>query len=343
MSDQALYRITVDGLDVSERFHQLLTALRVHLAAESVSDSAEIELDDARGRIALPRAGAFMAISLGWRSSGIAPVFEGTVDDLRSRGTRGGGTVLNITAKSADTTGKGKQALQKHWDDKTLGEVMQEAGKLAGFSVRVDQALASIRRAWWGMQAESFFHFGHRIAREVGGIFKVADNTAILARRNAGLSLGGAVLSAVTAERGRNLIGWDISPLLGRPRYRTIIARFYDMTAAKWKEEKVQVGDMPFGDAENTTRFTEADQDEAKRAGESGREATDRNTGEGSVTIDGDPAATPEGLCIVNGTRPGIDGAYRIDAVDHELSRDNGFTTTLSLKQPQGSVGSDAR
>ena len=34
---------------------------------------------------------------------------------------------------------------------------------------------------------------------------------------------------------------------------------------------------------------------------------------------------------------------YRIDAVDHELSRDNGFTTTMSLKQPQGSGGSDAR
>ena len=56
-----------------------------------------------------------------------------------------------------------------------------------------------------------------------------------------------------------------------------------------------------------------------------------RNKGEGSITIDGDPATTPEGLCIVNGTRPGIGGAYRIDAVDHELSRDNGFTTTPTI------------
>lgn len=194
---------------MSERFQPLLTNLRVHLAAESVSDTAEIELDDTNGRIALPRASAFMAIALGWRSSGIAPVFEGTVDDLRSRGTRGGGSTLAITAKSADTTGKGKQAQQKHWDDKSLGDVMQEAGRLAGYSVRVDPSLASIKRAWWGMQAESYFHFGHRIARETGGIFKVFGKTAILAKRNGGLSLGGAVLSSVTAESGRNLITWD--------------------------------------------------------------------------------------------------------------------------------------
>jgi len=67
MSDQALYRITVDGLDVSEQFHPLLINLRVHLAAERVSDTAEIELDDTNGRIALPRDGAFMTIALGWR------------------------------------------------------------------------------------------------------------------------------------------------------------------------------------------------------------------------------------------------------------------------------------
>lgn len=343
MSDQALYRITVDGHDVSERFHPILISLRVHLAAERVSDTAEIELDDANGRIALPRDGAFMAISLGWRSSGLALVFEGTVDDVRSRGARGAGRTLTITAKSADTRGQGKQNQEKHWDKKKLGEVMQDAGRLAGFEVMVDPSLAAIEREWWGMQAESFFHFGHRLARETSGVFKVFGKRAILAKRNGGLSVSGATLSSVVAASGRNLINWDLSPVVGRPRYKSVIARWYDMKAGKWRREKIEIGDQSSAPAENTTRFTEADQDEAKGSGENAKEATDRNKGEGSVLIDGDPGATPEGLCIVSGARPGIDGAYRIDTVDHDLSRANGFTTTLSLKQPHDGAGQDDR
>jgi len=270
-------------------------------------------------------------------------VFEGTVDDVKSRGARGAGRTLSISAKSADTKGQGKQNQEKHWDKKKLGEVMEYAGKLAGFEVKVDPSLAAIEREWWGMQAESFFHFGHRIAREIGGVFKVVGKRAILAKRNRGVSMGGAVLSSVVAAWGRNLINWDLSPVVGRPRYKSVIARWYDMKAGKWKREKVEIGDQSSAPAENTTRFTEADQDEARRSGENAKEATDRNKGEGSVLIYGDPGATPEGLCIVKGARPGIDGAYRIDAVDHELSRANGFTTTLSLKQPHDGAGQDNR
>jgi hypothetical protein len=59
--------------------------------------------------------------------------------------------------------------------------------------------------------------------------------------------------------------------------------------------------------------------------------------------IEGDPAAIPDGLCIITGTRPGVDGAYRIEAVTHTLTRAGGFVTTLELKQPQQGAGTDAR
>jgi phage protein D len=253
MSEQALYQIVVDGIDASERFHPILINLRVHLAAESVSDTAEIELDDTNGRIALPRDGAFVAIALGWRDSGISPVFEGTVDDIKSRGARGAGRTLNITAKSADTKGKGKgkHNQERYWDKKKLSEVMQEAGKEAGFTVKVDDALGSIERDWWGMSAESFYHFGHRIAREVGGVFKIYGKRALLVKRNSGLSVSGLGLSSVIARAGGNLINWDISPTVARPRYQSVIARRYDMKAPKWEQEKVEIGGIagtaPFG------------------------------------------------------------------------------------------------
>jgi hypothetical protein len=56
------------------------------------------------------------------------------------------------------------------------------------------------------MTVESFLHFGHRIARDVVGTFKIFGRRAILAKRNAGLSVSGATLSRVTAQWGVNLI-----------------------------------------------------------------------------------------------------------------------------------------
>jgi len=53
--------------------------------------------------------------------------------------------------------------------------------------------------------------------------------------------------------------------------------------------------------------------------------------------------AQPEGTCIVAGVRPGIDGAYKIEGVDHTLSRSAGFETKLELKHPDGAAGSDSR
>lgn len=342
---QALYQITIDGIDVSENFSPILQRLRVHLAAEETSDTVDIELDDAYGRIALPSDDAFVAVALGWDVWGLVPVFEGVVDDIKSRGARGGGTTLSITARSADTKGKGKHGQEKSWDDKTLKEVMEEAAREAGFTMQIDSELGQIKRDWWGMHAESFYHFGHRIAREVGGVFKVFGKRAVLVKRNGGLSAAGMALSSVTATAGEggNLINWDISPTVGRPRYANVVARWYDMKEAKWKQEKVEIGGDVGGKADNYTRFTEGDQNEAKSAGKNGKKASDRNKGEGSVLIDGDPTATPEGICIVSGARPGIDGAYRIDNVDHDLARNDGFTTSLKLKQPQDGAGSDSR
>jgi hypothetical protein len=59
--------------------------------------------------------------------------------------------------------------------------------------------------------------------------------------------------------------------------------------------------------------------------------------------IEGNTAAIPDGLCIVSGTRPGVDGAYRIEAVTHTLSRAGGFVTALDHRQPRSGAGTDPR
>ncbi|PYF05051.1 hypothetical protein BJ122_102277 [Rhodopseudomonas faecalis] len=342
MADQSLYRIVVGGLDISEKVFPILHRLSVTDQAGTTSDAAEIELDDIGAQIAFPDKSADIAIWLGWRYRGIAPVFHGTVSDARSVGDRGGGMRMVISAKGADTKSKVKQSVEKHWDKKPLSAVFQDAARLAGLTAIVDPKLGKIERPYWAMSAESFLHFGHRLSEEIGGTFKVVGKTAILAARNGGISASGIALPTVIGRRGGNLIDWDVSPIVGRPRYNRIRVRWYDTKAAKWREEKVEVNDMD-AEAEQTMRWTSANADEAKGHADSAAKESERNKGGGTATIDGDITAQPEGAFALVGARPGVDGLYKIDKVQHELSRSSGFTTRLDIKAPAGEAGKDNR
>jgi phage protein D len=339
---QAAFAVVVDGTDISTALNPILISLNVSDKAGTTSDTASIELDDIAGQIVIPRPGALMLISLGFSDSGIGPVFRGKVDEVRSRGDRGSGRVLSISAKGIDTMGKAKERQSRHFDRMSIERIMQKAGEAAGISdVRVDQSFASIVREYECMDGESFLELGERIAGEIGATFKVSADRAILARRNGGTNPAGAALPTVTAAAGQNLHSWDIAPFLGRPRYREARQRYYDAKEATWKEVLTQI---PLEDAEAVTmpRFPSPGEDEAKQKTESDKTESERGSGEGSVVIEGNIGAQPEGLCVLIGARDGIDGTYRIDGVDHDYSR-GGFTTTLSLKQPQGIAGKDSR
>lgn len=342
MADQALYRVEVGGLDISVKIFPILQRLSVTDQAGTTSDSAEIELDDLGGHIAFPAEKADVTISLGWKYRGIGEVFRGTVSDVRSAGDRGGGLRMVISAKGADTKSKVKQSTEKHWDKKPLSAVFQEAAQLAGLTAIVDPTLGKIERPYWAMSAESFLHFGHRLSEEIGGTFKVVGKTAIIAARNGGISASGATLPTVIGRHGGNLIDWDISPIVGRPRYNRMSVRWYDTKEAKWKIEKVEVNDMD-AEAEQTMRWTRANKDEAKGHADSAAKESERNKGGGSVTINGDIDAQPEGMFALIGARPGVDGVYKIDKVQHSLTRSEGFTTSLDLKNPAGEAGKDKR
>ncbi|WP_336801820.1 phage late control D family protein [Kaistia sp. MMO-174] len=331
--------ITIDGQDVSSNVLPRLLNLSVVDKAGSSSDTCSIELDDTGGVLLLPRTGAAIEVSLG--AAGVSTVFTGTVDEVQSQGS-GSGITLTVSAKGFDSQSKAKQPQRKHWDEKSLGDVLSEAGQLAGIGdVQVAGALASLTRRYWAMQNESFLHFGERIAREVGGTFKIAGSRAILAERNGGTSASGAALPAVVAAWGDNLISWDISPVLGRPRFKEARVRHYDAKAGKYVYETEQVED-PDAKAILTDRFDAADADQAKAKAKAHKTSADREKGGGTIVMNGTTTPQPEATVTLVGARPGIDGTYRIETVTHQFDG-NGWTTRLEVKQPQGSAGKDRR
>ena len=343
MSRSAIFWVSVNGDDVTAGLSPYVTSIRIRDAAGLASDTATVDVEDSYGQLQLPQAGASISIGLGWAGGAALVMFEGVVDDIGSTGGRGQGRMLSIPATSADTRGPLKDKAEKHKDDASFGDVATEWGQAAGLSeVAVHPDLAAIQRPWWGMQGESYLAWGARHARELDATFKVMGPRAVFVPRSQGQSAGGKPLQAIRAAWGENLISWSLKPVLGRPSYGKFRVRWFDQAEAKWKTEEVEAEDADVP-AVATDRVAAVSQAEAgKRAG-SRRTQAAREGGGGTVTIDGEPAAQAEAECEVSGARPGIDGTYRIDVVEHSYSRSGGFTTTLTLKQPAGEAGNDTR
>ncbi|MDP2356223.1 MAG: hypothetical protein Q8M31_09215 [Beijerinckiaceae bacterium] len=99
------------------------------------------------------------------------------------RPARGQDRLLTVSCKGFDSRGKTKEPQDFHKDDATLKDFLEESAKRAGLkSVRVDADFAQIKRAYWSADAESFIHLGERIARELGGTFKIRGDTAVARR-----------------------------------------------------------------------------------------------------------------------------------------------------------------
>ena len=163
------WSVTLDGANMTDRWNPYLTSIEVSDKDGTASDTANLTFDDSDGQCILPSNGGRVVIAL----EGMK-VFEGTVDEVRSTGARGQGRLLTVSCKGFDSRGKVKEPQDFHKDDATLQAFMDDAAKRAGLkSVRIDPDFAQIRRDYWSADSESFIHLGERIARELGGTFKI--------------------------------------------------------------------------------------------------------------------------------------------------------------------------
>jgi phage protein D len=455
----ANWGVTLDGRDITSAMNPYVQSIEVTDKDGTSSDSCRIVLDDSKGQIKLPQAGGLIAVRLEG-----AEVFKGTVDEINSTGARGQGLIITVSARGFDTAGKVKAPLNFHKDDATLQEFLDSAAQRAGLQrVVIDPAFGNVRRDYWSADSESFVHLVERLAHEFGGTFKVRGDEAVLAQRGTGMTPSGKPMDSLSATRGENLIAWDISPFVGRPRGKKARAKFYDRKTAKFETREVVIeaddsgadvvainaavlragGDSqrvysademaairetfrateepdatnyapwqlalanaslaaPIGtlqrvlaaigatsatgrtyspqdrvaikgafdapsepaatgrtysaadmakikaafysrDVSQESVYTAADADGAMDVAKGKKSDSQRKSGEGSVTVTLMPGARVEGTLILKGTRPGVDGSYRIAGVTHKLDRSGGSTTELELKQPGSGVGTDSR
>jgi uncharacterized protein len=342
---EAAYRITIDGVNVTDKFDPHLISLTLTDTDGGRTDTLEIVIDDSMGLIMLPRAGALLQAAIWWSDpppwgDSKAVQFIGVTDEPESSGSRNGGMTLQITAHSADLLGEGKNKKEKFKDDAEFGDVAEEWGKDAGYKVKVDQQLKSIKRDHWPLANESFLSWGRRISEEIGATFKTAYPNAVFVPRNSGSSAGGQQLEPLLVTRGQNLISWRLTPIQDRSIYKRANVRWYDRTAAKWMKEQVQIGGQQ-GTVDITETFKAADKDRAKNRATANSDESKRGKGGGEIIIDGDSRARSQVDCTLTMIRAGIDGLWRVTTARHTYTRGGGWTVSCDLEQPQDAASSN--
>lgn len=332
--------VTIDGRDVSSAMRPFLHSITVSDKDGTSSDTCNLIFDDTGGQCLLPKPGAKVVVRLQG-----AVVFQGVVDTTPWTMTRGGGRILEVTAKGVDTRGKAKESQRWHLDDSTLQDALTKAGKAAGItSVTVDPELGSIERPYWSPDGMSFLAWGQKLAKEHGATFKVRGEKAVFAKRGTGVTATGSSMPTITASIPGNVISVSIDPSKGRPKFKKTKVRYFDRPSASYKEKEldIETGDDTV-EAENSRITTAADETEADSMTKGRKSDSERDAGGGTIEVDLAEEAQAEGTLILTGARPGIDGTYRIAGVTHKATRSGGATTTIDLKQPTGGAGTDSR
>src|ERR1035437_4236767 len=248
MLDEAIFEISVGGIDVTERFNPILQHLQVEDHSGETTDKAAITLSDKNGEILLPKVGDSLSIMLGWRTAGgLTQVFNGIVDAVISRGSRTAGGDLTISAHGFDTEGKAKEPLEFHKDKASLQDFMSEAAGKAGLSFQAQSKVGAINRDYWAAGTESFIHLGQRLAHEVGAVFKIEGSQAYMWPLNTpfyGVGAGDGTIRATwgQGDGSGTLIEWDIAPIVGGPRFHPGGPPFFRHTQGNLEEKAGGLG-----------------------------------------------------------------------------------------------------
>ncbi len=330
------YKVEIGGVDVTSRFDPFLTSISISRSSGEASDTCSINLLDS-DRIVLPADRATVIVSIDG-----AQAFSGFVSDVSASISKGPGRTLRIGASSADRGSKVKEPVLRSMDEASFQDVAKAWGGKAGLTVNVSGSITSLNRPYWLMQNESFLSWGQRIAKEIGASFKVLGTQAYFVGINEGVSASGLPLTGVEAKVGDNLIRGEMTPIRSRGMYRDVEISYFDI--AKGKNVKVSVSTgIDDVDVSLRTLLKASTKEQAEAKAKADGKSSDREKGGGSITILGAKYAEPEAICSISGWRPGIDGNYRISGVTHNYDKGSGFTTDLTLKQPQGSAGKDPR
>ncbi|WP_373963351.1 phage late control D family protein [Kosakonia sacchari] len=341
------FSITIAGNDVTELLDARLMSLTLTDNRGFEADQLDLELDDADGQIILPRRGAVINLSLGWKGQPLFPKGAFTVDEIEHTGAP---DKLTIRARSADFRETLNIRREKSWHQTTVGAVVNDIAARHNLKMALGKDLADKVLDHLDQTNESDGSFLMRLARQFGAIASVKNGNLLFIRQGQGRNASGKPLPVITITRqagdGHRFILADRGAYTGviaswlhtrepKKKETTKVKRRRKKTAAA-KEPEAKQGEYLVGTDENVLVLsrTYANRSNAERAAKMQWERLQRGVASFSVQLaEGRADLYTEMPVKVSGFKQPIDDAeWTITTLTHSVSPDNGFTTSLDLE-----------
>lgn len=164
-----IYRLEVDGNDISPLVIDRLISLSIQDNRGLVVDSVDIDLDDSDGQLEIPPEGAIIQVWIGWSNTGLVDKGKYKVESVTHRGAP---DVLSISAFSNDVSEGLKQKRERSFSNKTIQVIFETVGAEYALKTIVHNTLAN-RVISYIAQNESDANLITRIADEHDAIATV--------------------------------------------------------------------------------------------------------------------------------------------------------------------------
>lgn len=312
--------ITVNGKPVASAFNDRLISVTIVDKEGSTSDTISCDLNDGMPFAQIPKKGDEIGAKLGYLETGVADFGTFIADDPEVRCLPYG---MTVNGKGANVRDKAKQRRSRHWDNKTVKQIVEQIAGENGLSPKVDDEVSSHQYKWFAQQDETDLHVVERLAHRHDALFTIKNKSLIFKKKGEGVG-------SVVASPANIVAGSCRTVFAHRHKYKKVKARWQDRNEAKLKE--VEEDSDSEGDATYTIPESFQDEGEAKKAAKAKAKDLKRETMRTSVTLYGDPAIRAGAKFVYAGVRPEIDGVeFIIESAAHKLSK-AGYTVDVEAK-----------
>jgi phage protein D len=319
------FRITLEGQDLTSSIEPRLQGLTVTECRQDEADTLDLTLDDHDNRLAIPKRGAVLEVSIGWLGSPLTSKGKFTVNEVEHSGAP---DIITIRARSASMTKGMGERKEKSWHGQTIAAIVRAIAATYQLKPAVGDALGKILIPHIDQTNESDMAFLTRLAKRYDAVMTVKNGSLLFMPIGEGRTSSGKELQVLAIARSDG--DQHRYHIAERENYAGVKARWHSGGKGQTKDEIVG------GESEKNLKVLPEiypTQAEAKAAATAELKRTQRSQATMDYTLaEGRAEIFPELPVTVSGFKPEIDETpWLVKRVRHSIA-DGGFTSTLELE-----------